>query len=221
VKIDVFNHILPKKYFDRILDIGPAGKSRDMEKRNSKLPFLFDMDERFRIMDMFDDYVQIPCLPHPPPEAFGPPPVSTDLAKFVNDEMAELVRKYPDRFLSFIAALPMNDPDGLLIEAERAVKKLGAAGVQVCTNVLGQPLDRAETMSLFDLMAELDRPVWIHPIRGANFADYTVEPKSRYEIWWVFGWPYETSAAMAHLVFAGLFDRHPEIKEVYSKVVDG
>jgi aminocarboxymuconate-semialdehyde decarboxylase len=67
-------------------------------------------------------------------------------------------------------------------------------------------------MPLFDLMAELDRPIWLHPYRTADFADYKEEPKSHYEIWWTFGWPYETSAAMAHLVFAGLFDRHPDLK---------
>lgn len=212
MKIDVFNHILPKRYFDKIVNIGPEGENKDLEKRISHIPFLFDLDERFRIMDRFDDYVQVPCLPQPPVEAFGPPPVSTDLAKLANDEMANLVQKYPDRFLGFIATLPMNDPDGLLAEAERAIKKLGAVGVEVCTNILGRPLDKPETMPLFDLMAELDRPIWIHPFRGANFPDYKGEPKSHYENWWVFGWPYETSVAMAHLVFAGLFDRHPHIK---------
>src|SRR5512143_267852 len=134
MKIDVFNHILPKKYLEKIVRAGPGGKNKDLEKRNTHIPFLFDLDERFRIMDLFDDYVQIPCLPQPPPEAFGPPPISTELSKLANDEMAGLVQKYPDRFLSFIATLPMNDSDGLLTEAERAIKDLGAAGVEVCTN---------------------------------------------------------------------------------------
>jgi aminocarboxymuconate-semialdehyde decarboxylase len=67
-------------------------------------------------------------------------------------------------------------------------------------------------MPLFDLMAELDRPLWLHPARGADFPDYKSETKSHYEIWWTFGWPYETSVAMAHLVFAGLFDRLPSVK---------
>jgi predicted TIM-barrel fold metal-dependent hydrolase len=61
-------------------------------------------------------------------------------------------------------------------------------------------------------MAKMDRPIWIHPARGADFPDYKGEPKSHYEIWFIFGWPYETSVAMAHLVFAGIFDRHPNIK---------
>jgi predicted TIM-barrel fold metal-dependent hydrolase len=210
VKIDVFAHIFPKIYFDKMTEIAPNGK--DMHKRVRNVPCIVDLGERFRIMDMFEDYVQIICLGSPPIEVFGPPPISTEMAKLANDGMAELVQKYPDRFLGFVASLPMNDPNGLLSEVERAIRNLGAVGVQVFTNVLGRPLTRPETMPLFDLMAELDRPIWMHPARGANFPDYKEEPKSHYEIWWTFGWPYETSVAMAHMVFYGLFDRLPNIK---------
>jgi predicted TIM-barrel fold metal-dependent hydrolase len=210
MKIDIFNHIFPKSYFDKMLEIAPGGK--DIHKRVRNVPSIVDLKERFRMMDLFDDYVQIICLGAPPIEVFGPPPVSTDMAKLANDGMAELVQKYPDRFPGFIASLPMNDPDGLLKEANRAIKDLKAVGVQIFTNVLGRALTRPETMPLFDLMAKLDLPIWMHPARGADFPDYKGEPKSHYEIWWTFGWPYETSVAMAHLVFSGLFDRHPDIK---------
>jgi len=193
-----------------MVKVAPNGK--DMHKRVRNIPCIVDLDERFRIMDMFDEYAQIICLGSPPIEVFGPPPISTDMAKLANDGMAELVQKYPDRFPGFIASLPMNDPKGLLAEANRAIKDLGAVGVQVFTNVLGRPLTKPETMPLFDLMAELDRPIWMHPARGADFPDYKGEPKSHYEIWFVFGWPYETSVAMAHMVFSGLFDRHPDLK---------
>ena len=210
MKIDIFNHIFPKSYFDKMVKIAPGAK--DMHKRVRNVPSIVDLKERFRMMDLFDDYAQVICLGAPPIEVFGPPPVSTDLAKLGNDGMAELVQKYPDRFPGFIAGLPMNDPEGLLQEARRAIKDLGAVGVQMYSNVLGRPLDKPETMPLFDLMAEMDRPLWLHPARGADFPDYKSEKKSHYEIWWTFGWPYETSVAMAHLVFAGLFDKHPEIK---------
>jgi len=210
VKIDIFNHIFPKSYFDKMISVAPNGK--DLHKRVRNVPSIVDLDERFRIMDMFDEYVQIICLGAPPIEVYGPPPISTNLAKLANDGMAELVQKYPKRFPGFIASLPMNDPEGLLTEANRTIKDLGAVGVQIFTNVLGRPLTKPETMPLFDLMAKLDRPIWMHPARGADFPDYKSEPKSHYEIWWTFGWPYETSVAMAHLVFSGLFDRHPTIK---------
>ena len=210
MKIDIFNHIFPKKYFDKMVEVAPHGK--DMHKRVRAIPCIMDLDERFRIMDKFEDYVQIPCLAAPAIESYGPPPISNEMARLANDGLAELVAKYPDRFPGFIASLPMNDPAGLLVEATRAVKELGAVGVQIFTNVLGRPLDKPETMPLFDLMAELERPIWMHPARGADVPDYKSETKSHYEIWWTLGWPYETSVAMAHLVFSGLFDRHPDLK---------
>jgi aminocarboxymuconate-semialdehyde decarboxylase len=213
-RLDVFNHIFPKNYYDRMLQIAPNGK--DMHKRVRAIPSIVDLDERFRIMDRvidrYGDYAQIICLASPPIETFGPPPVSASLAKLANDGMAELVAKYPQRFPGFIASLPMNDPQGLLAEAHRAVEQLGAVGVQVFTNVLGRPLTAPENLPLFDLMAAMDRPIWMHPARGADFADYKGESKSHYEIWWTLGWPYETSVAMAHIVFAGLFDKHPHLK---------
>ncbi len=210
MKLDVFNHIFPRPYFQKMLEVAPKGK--DMHRRVREIPSIVDLDERFRIMDRFDDYAQVICIGSPPIEVFGPPPVSTDMARLANDGMAELVAKHRDRFPAFIASLPMNDPEGLLREARRAVRDLGAVGVQIFTNVLGKPLDRPETMPLFDLMAELDRPIWLHPARTADFPDYKGESRSHYEIWWTFGWPYETSVAMAHLVFAGLFDRLPDLK---------
>jgi aminocarboxymuconate-semialdehyde decarboxylase len=210
MKLDIFNHIFPRRFFDRMVEVAP--KAADMHQRVRAIPSIVDLDERFRIMDKFGDYQQVISLPSPPIEAFGPPPLSTELARLANDGMAELVVKYPQRFPAFVASLPMNDPQGLLAEAERAVKKLGAAGVQVFSNVNYRPLTAPETLPIFDLMARLDKPIWLHPARGADFPDYRGENKSHYEIWWTFGWPYETSVAMAHIVFAGLFDKHPNLK---------
>jgi uncharacterized protein len=210
MKIDIFAHIFPKPFFDKMIEVAP--KATDINKRVRNVPSIVDLETRFKIMDQFGDYVQVICLGSPPVEAFGPPPLSTSLARLANDGMAELVRKHPDRFPGFIASLPMNDPEGLVSEARRAVNELGAVGVQVFTNVQYRPLTRPETMPLFDVMAELDRPIWLHPARGADFPDYKGETKSHYEIWWTFGWPYETSVAMAHIVFSGVFDRHPDLK---------
>jgi predicted TIM-barrel fold metal-dependent hydrolase len=95
---------------------------------------------------------------------------------------------------------------------ERAVTQLGAKGVQIFTNVAGKPLDGPELQPLFAEAARLDVAIWMHPARGADFADYRGEDRSQFEIWWTFGWPYETSVAMARLVFSGLFDRFPDLK---------
>jgi Predicted metal-dependent hydrolase of the TIM-barrel fold len=111
-----------------------------------------------------------------------------------------------------VASIALNDPDAACAEARRAISDLGACGVQVFTNVNGAPLTSPEFLPLFDLIAEYDRPMWLHPARGSDFADYRTETSSKFEIWWTFGWPYETSVTMARIVFAGLFDRHPGLK---------
>jgi len=96
-------------------------------------------------------------------------------------------------------------------EIDRVVGALGAAGIQIFTNVNGRPLDDPDFQPVFQRMAEIGRPIWMHPTRVGSFADYATEDKSRFELWWVFGWPYETSVAMARLVFAGYFDRWPAL----------
>ena len=65
---------------------------------------------------------------------------------------------------------------------------------------------------LFRRMAEHDLPVWVHPMRGPDFADYATEKTSQDEVWFSFGWPYETTACMTRLIYSGLFDELPHIK---------
>jgi aminocarboxymuconate-semialdehyde decarboxylase len=96
-------------------------------------------------------------------------------------------------------------------EAKRAINQLGAAGVQIFTPLAGRPLDEPVFEPLFAAMAKLDRPIWLHPARSATMTDYPAEQKSRFEMWWCFGWPYDTSVAMARMVFSGLFDRYPNL----------
>ena len=209
MKIDIFPHIMPRRYFDRMLEVAPPGMA--LQKRMSGIPALVDVELRFRMMDRHADYVQVLTLANPPLEVVAGPATSPDLARLANDEMAALVARHPDRFPAFVASLPMNNPDATLREVDRAIRDLGATGVQVFTNVNGRPLDGPEHRALFQRMAEHRLPIWIHPARPATVADYTGETRSRFDMWWAFGWPYETSVAMGRLVFSGLFDRHPDL----------
>ena len=211
LKIDVFNHIFPQPFFDRLQQVV---LNRGAIKRWLHIPFLHDVDVRFRMLEEFGDgYRQILSLSAPPIESINPDrQITLDLARLANDSQAELVRQFPERFPGFIASLPMNDPDASVRELERAVGELGAIGVQVFSNVNGLPLDDQRFFPLFETAERLRCPVLLHPARGAAFADYPGEEKSKYEIWWTFGWPYETSAAMQRLVFSRLFDRLPGIR---------
>jgi len=213
LKIDVFNHIFPKPFFGRLLEVVV---NRGATKRWLTIPFLHDLDVRFRMLEEFGpDYRQILSLSAPPIESINPDRgITLDLATIANDSMAELVRVHPARFPGFIASLPLNHPDESVAELERAVTTLGALGVQIFSNVNGVPLDDPRFLPLFDTCDRLRCPILLHPARGAGFADYVGEQKSKYEIWWTFGWPYETSAAMQRLVFSRLFDRLPGIRIV-------
>ena len=102
-------------------------------------------------------------------------------------------------------------PDAGIAEAQRAMK-MGALGVQIYTNIQGRPLDDPAFEPFFAEMAKSGTTIWLHPVRAANFPDYLSEKKSRYEIWWAFGWSYETAAAMARLVFSKIIDKYPSLK---------
>jgi aminocarboxymuconate-semialdehyde decarboxylase len=210
VKIDVFCHILPRPFYDRMTAI--SGRGAFMQKRVREIPILIDLDLRFRVMDRFGDYRQVLSLATPPIEVLGGPADTPELARIANDGMAEIVARHPERFPNFIASLPLNNPEASLEETERALTGLGATGIMVYSNANGVPIDDPAYLPLFARMAEAGLPIWLHPIRSAAFPDYATEAASKLEMWWVFGWPYETSVAMARIVFAGYFDRFPGIR---------
>ena len=212
LKIDVFPHILPRPFFDRLMQVAPSGGL--MVKRVQNIPVMIDVEKRFEIMDRHEGYAQVLTLAAPPLENVAGADLTPDLARLANDEMARLVERYPDRFPGFVASLPMNNPEAAMREIGRAIDELGATGVQVFTNVNGQPLDKPEYLQVFERMAAIDLPVWMHPARTAAFADYPGESRSKYDLWWAFGWPYETAVAMGRLLFSGLFDRQPNLKVI-------
>lgn len=208
MRIDAYTHFFPQKYFERLL----AGGVRDIGKRVTELPALHDLDLRRKIVDSFPDYRQIISLALPPISAFNAPEKAEEVARIANDGLAELCTRYPDQFAGFVAEAPLTAPDAGAREAERAVRELGACGLQIVTNINGRPLDRPEFEPFFAAMDRLGKPVWVHPTRGANQPDYLDEAKSLYEIWWTFGWSYETAAFMARMVFSKTLDKYPNLK---------
>lgn len=210
--IDAFNHFFPQGLWDKML--ASEGAARDIGKRMRNIPCIFDLNVRLATMDKFSmhDYTQVLSLGMPPLEAMAGPDESPEFAKLGNDGLADLCARHPDRFPGYLASLPMNNPVAAAKEAERILAPGGAVGLQLHTNIGGLPLDDERFYPIFEIAAKLDRPVFLHPSRGADFPDYLSENKSKYEIWWTFGWPYETSTAMARLVFSGIMDKLPELK---------
>jgi aminocarboxymuconate-semialdehyde decarboxylase len=211
--VDIYTHIFPTKFFEAWQKLAP--QLGNIAKRIGQVEPVHNLDVRFKAMDRAgSDYCHIVSLPNPPIEDFATPELGAELCKLANDTMAEIVEKHRARFPAFVAAVPLHNLDFAMKEIDRAILQLGAKGIQIFTNVKGKPLDRPEFRPVFARMAELDLPIWLHPARTAAMTDYAAEKSSRFEIWWAFGWPYETQVACARLVFDGLFDRHPNIKIV-------
>ena len=213
-RLDIFPHIFPQEFFERMKQM--AGRNRSLAaalKRWMHIPVLWDLEKRIKMMQRWPGYQQVLTLSMPAIEFLGTPEETPALARLANDGMADIVKKYPDLFPAFAASLPMNNVPASLEEMDRAIGKLGAKGVQIFTNVNGRPLDEPEFFPIFERMSKKHHlPIWVHPSRTAKWADYPTEQKSKYEIWWLFGWPYETSVFMARLVFSQMFEKLPRLK---------
>ena len=208
--IDAFCHFFPDGLFKAMSKT--AGGTTDVGKRMQGVRTVWDLDARLKMMEPFRDYTQVLSLGLPPLDAIGGPDQTPDLAKAGNDGLAELCVKHPDRFAGYVGALPMNNPEAAIKEAERILVHGNANGLQLHTNVNGHCLDEPQFLPIFELAASTGKPICLHPARTPDMPDFLAEKKSRYEIWTIFGWPYETSATMARLVFSGVMTKFPDIK---------
>lgn len=215
MRIDAFTHILPTAYREKVLGILRARgdqSAADYEFMLGIDPTLTDLDERFRFMDRFGtDYRQVLVMAHTSAE-HEPPDVAVDLAQTGNDDLRELVAAHPERFAGWVAQTALQAGEQNLDVVRRAIDQ-GALGAQVYTSIQGHPLDRPEYEPFFALMAELDRPIWIHPNRTVKWSDYPeTEPESRFAMYSRLGWPTDTAVAMCRLVYTGYLERWPDLK---------
>lgn len=213
MKIDAFAHIIPPRYKEALY------RRADRRFREGKwdsvidgTPALYDLDNRLQVVEKYEGLSQVLTVASPALEECASAEDAAYLARLANEEMAELVAKYPDKFVAAVACLPMNDIDAALKEADRAIRELKFRGVQVFAPVGGKPMDYAEFWPLYEMMAEHDLPIWIHPARGRSVPDYAIEGHSKFYIYQMFGWPYETTAAMVRLVFSGVLEKYPNLK---------
>lgn len=209
--IDLFNHYLPPQFYDKITALGG---NAHMMNRARKMRAMADLDYRLKLMDTFEGYQQIPCIVSPNVEQLVAPEHTAALARFANETFYELCQKYPDKFPSFVAVLPLDDMDKACREAEYAISQLGAAGAQVFTNQNGRAIDGEDFYQLYDKLNELDAVLWVHPQRTAKQPYYRDEELEKYELWWTMMWPIETTMAASRLVYSGIFQRCPDLRIV-------
>jgi len=132
--------------------------------------------------------------------------LAVELARFQNDQLSEMGKKYPDRFAA-MATLPLQVPGKALKELERAVKKLGLRGVEVGSHVGKRELGDEAFWPIYKALEEMNVPIFIHPHHVAGLdrlLDFYLNN--------LIGNPLDTTIAAANLIFNGVFEKYPGLK---------
>lgn len=129
-----------------------------------------------------------------------------DLARLLNDHIADVVRDHPRRFVG-LGTLPLQDPDLSIRELERCTQELGLAGVQIGTHVNGVNLDDPGIVKVLAAAERLGACVFVHP-----WDMLAKDRMSKYWFSWLIGMPTETTLAICSLLFAGVLDQLPNLR---------
>jgi len=162
-----------------------------------------DMAIREDLMRRFPDVLQIVTMGNVPPERYVSPRDAVELANIGNEEMAELVKKKPNLFYGAVGVIPVEDVDASLRVIDHCICDLGLLGIQLYTTLERESFAEPKYRPIFAKMAELDRPIWVHP--AANLAGDGHDKG-------MFSWPYESSRFMLDVVYAGIFAEFPDLK---------
>lgn len=198
--IDAYSHVCPAPLLEAIAAAKPSAEVGAL--KNS---YLWDADRRLRYMDKVGIDLQVLTLVRPPMWLGMERDDIHRLTRLANETIAEFAAGHPDRFAG-VGVMPIVD-DQTMVEFRRARDELGLKGVMIFTNVEGRPLDDDAMWALYEEAAASDTPIWIHPQHGESHSWLKRDLVDR-----VFGWPFETSIAMARLVYGGVLDRYPDLK---------
>lgn len=214
MKIDFQTHIAPHEYVKELSKrkILPYVKTDGQKNflfyaEGAGYPIVSEMhDIEKRIKDMNAAGVDVQCLSLgvPGTDPFEPE-LGLALSRKVNDEIAEIVEKYPDRFVG-LANLPLQNIDGAVDELDRAVNDLGMKGVMIYSNVAGRPLDSPELWKFYDKAARLRIPIFIHPTLPVM-----AEALREYQLIPVVGFLFDTTTAMLRIIFNGVLEKYPSL----------
>ncbi len=209
--IDLYTHFFPPAYAEAIARTTSRQHPDvpDLRLLQGVFPNLCQLDLRLPHMDRYGSEVQVLTpLPIPPGQFIADVDRQTpgQLSRIANDALAEAVVRQRDRFVG-VALLSFRDIDSAVAEMHRAVDELRFAGAMLFTNIEGEPLDSERLFPIYRTACALDVPLWLHPVSW-NYYPWVRD----YLIWQIFGWPLDTTLAMARIVYGGVFDRFPQLK---------
>jgi len=199
--IDGFGHVMPKSFCDTLLKVYPTDELREL----SVLPYFGDIENRLRVLDKHGIDKQVLTLARASIWVSMPPKVAPAMVRAANDAVAEFAATHPDRFIA-TATLPF-PTDEYIDEFDRCVNQLKVAGIQIMSNANGKQLDDPDFRAFFKKANETKTPIWIHPQLHAGWSQQYVLDK-------IFGWPFDTTMAMARLVFSGIMEEFQHLNIV-------
>jgi predicted TIM-barrel fold metal-dependent hydrolase len=207
MRIDVHAHYWTEDYLDLLKDLG---RSDTAAARGLGAGAGAELEARLRLMDQAGIEMQVlsasPQLPYGEDRE-----KATTVARFVNDQYAELVETYRDRFRAF-AALPMPHIEESLVEMRRALDELGMAGVAMNTTVLGRALVEPDFEPIFAELNNRSAVLYLHPAGNSACSPLIGE----HHLTWMVGAPVEDTISVMHLITNGIPARYPNIKIINS-----
>ncbi len=132
-----------------------------------------------------------------------------DVSMFLNDHIAGIVEKYPQRFIG-LGTVPLQSPKLAIKELERCMK-IGLRGVQIGSHVNDMNLDAPDLFEFFEAAQKLNASIFVHPWEMMG-----KEKMPKYWLPWLVGMPAETSLAICSMIFGGVFERLPELKVAFA-----
>ena len=132
-----------------------------------------------------------------------------EVSKYLNDHIAEIVLRYPKRFVG-LGTIPLQAPELAIKELERC-KKIGLAGIQIGSHVKNWNLNDENLFPVFQACEEMNMPVFVHP-----WDMMAQEKMSKYWLPWLVGMPAESSLAICSMIFGGVFERLPKLRVAFA-----
>ena len=220
--IDVHTHVLTEAWF-QLLQRHGGPRYTVQEVRGglraihldgapfmTPVPAMFDYDLRLRTMDEHGVDVSVVSLTCPNCY-WGSPEVSLQAARIMNDDMTSARAAHPTR-LRWLASLPWQHEALALAELERACAA-GASGVMVLANIGGVPLTDPAFAAIWRAIDARALPVLVHPTAPPGVSEMDM---ARFQLTASIGFTFDTSLAVARMIYDGFFDAYPRLKIIAS-----